>query len=82
MVDTGLYLELKTAALDADPKNAVRQSVDVANRIGIPVHVEINGVMVWAYPGDNAELLAVEWERSFMAEGLTYRGAVLTKPSR
>lgn len=81
MADTGLYLELKMAAHDDDPKDAVRQSVDVANRIGIPVHVQINGVMVWAYPGDNAELLVVEWEKSFMTEGLTHRGAVLTKPS-
>jgi hypothetical protein len=62
MKETGLYLELKTAALDVDPKKAVRKAVEVASIIGISVHVKINSVLVCAYPEDDAELLASEWE--------------------
>ena len=62
MEDTGLYLELKTIAIDSDPRKAVRQTVEVADRIGISVHAEINGVVVCAYPGDNADHLVSEWK--------------------
>jgi hypothetical protein len=62
MKETGLYLELKTAAIDIDPRDAIRQAVKVADRVGVCVHVGINNVLVCAYPDDDAELLVTEWE--------------------
>ena len=78
MKDTGLYLELKVTAFDADPRDAVRQAVEVADRIGVPVHVEINNVLVCAYPDDSAELLVVEWELQSDRRAI-HRVAVLSK---
>lgn len=78
MEDTGLFLKLDTVASAADPKNAVRKAVNVANRIGICVHVDINGVLVMAFPEDDPELLVLEWEKQ-LGKTAIYRTAVVPR---
>lgn len=59
-----LYLKLEVIAADVPPSFAVRHMCRVADRIGIMVEAEVNGISVNVWPDTNEDRMAEQYDEA------------------
>jgi hypothetical protein len=74
-----LYLELQTSDSSDDPQTVISEIVGVAQRIGVPVHVDIGGVLVMSYPGDDPLELYRKWKEILESNKHRYARVAIVK---